>query len=45
MNLLLPFLTQGSVRSARTAIIAADGSTASYGDLMERSARLAGAWR
>ena len=45
MNLLQPFFDGATARGVRTAIIAADGSTASYADLVEQSARLAAAWR
>jgi acyl-coenzyme A synthetase/AMP-(fatty) acid ligase len=45
MNLLQPFFDGAAARGVRTAIIAADGSTASYADLMEQSARLAATWR
>ena len=45
MNLLHPFFTQAAARGARTAIVAADGSSASYIDLMAQSARLAAVWQ
>lgn len=44
MNLLQPFFAEAAAHSARTAIIAADGARATYGDLMTQSARLAAAW-
>jgi acyl-coenzyme A synthetase/AMP-(fatty) acid ligase len=45
MNLLHPFFAQAAARGARTAIVAADGTRASYVDLMAQSARLAIAWQ
>ena len=45
MNLLQPFFAEAAVRGTRTAIVAADGTRASYSDLMAQSARLAAAWR
>src|SRR5258705_151533 len=45
MNLLHPFFAQAAARGARTAIVAADGSSASYVDLMAQSARLAAVWQ
>lgn len=44
MNLLQVFLDGATAHGARTAIVAADGATASYADLIERSTRLATAW-
>src|SRR5262245_7948684 len=45
MNLLQAFLGGTTGRGVRTAIIAADGTTVSYADLIERSTRLAAAWK
>jgi olefin beta-lactone synthetase len=47
MNLLAPLLDRDHLRAfaGRTAIIAANGETATYDDLLLQSARLAAAWR
>ncbi|WP_159587356.1 AMP-binding protein [Chelativorans xinjiangense] len=45
MNLLEPILDELTARSGRTAIIAADGTRATYGDLLARSKALAAAWK
>jgi olefin beta-lactone synthetase len=45
MNLLQPFFAEAAARGTRTAIIAADGTRASYADLMAQSAMLSAAWR
>jgi acyl-coenzyme A synthetase/AMP-(fatty) acid ligase len=45
VNLLEPFFAEAAAHSARTAIVAADGTRATFGDLEAQSARLAAAWR
>lgn len=45
MNLLQVFFDGATARGARTAIVAGDGATASYADLIAQSARLAAAWK
>jgi acyl-CoA synthetase (AMP-forming)/AMP-acid ligase II len=45
MNLLQPFFAEAAARGTRTAIVAADGTRATYSDLMAQSAQLAAAWR
>lgn len=45
MNLLQPFLAEASKRGAHTAIVAGDGKSISYADLLARSARVAAAWQ
>ena len=45
MNLLQPFFIEAAARGARTAIVAANGSSATYADLMAQSARLAAVWQ
>jgi acyl-coenzyme A synthetase/AMP-(fatty) acid ligase len=45
VNLLQDFFAQAEVRGGRTAIIAADGTRASYSDLVAQSAILSAAWR
>jgi acyl-CoA synthetase (AMP-forming)/AMP-acid ligase II len=45
VNLLQPFFTEAAARSARTAIVAGEGSRATFGDLEAQSARLAAAWQ
>jgi olefin beta-lactone synthetase len=45
VNLLAPFLASAPARAARPAIIAADGASVGYGELIARSASLAAAWR
>jgi acyl-CoA synthetase (AMP-forming)/AMP-acid ligase II len=44
VNLLDPFLAGAEARAARTAIVAGDGTSATYGDLIARSVALAAAW-
>ena len=45
MNLLSPFLDNVDRWSARTAIVAPQGDSATFGALAERSERLAARWR
>jgi acyl-CoA synthetase (AMP-forming)/AMP-acid ligase II len=45
MNLLAPFLEGAEARAARTAIVGGDGAAATFGELVQRSAALAAAWR
>jgi acyl-coenzyme A synthetase/AMP-(fatty) acid ligase len=45
VNLLQPFLAEAGKRGTHTAIVAGDGSSVSYVDLLARSARVAAGWR
>lgn len=45
MNLIETFLGTAERRSDRVAIVEADGSSTTFGDLARQSARLAAAWR
>jgi acyl-CoA synthetase (AMP-forming)/AMP-acid ligase II len=45
MNLLQPFFAEAAARGARTAIVAGDGTRATFGDLESQSAVLAASWR
>jgi acyl-CoA synthetase (AMP-forming)/AMP-acid ligase II len=45
MNLLAPFLDGAEARATRTAIVAGDGTAATFGELIRHSAALATAWR
>src|ERR1700730_17166063 len=45
MNLLHPFLTGPTARSARAAIIEADGASVSFAEFVRLSGQLAAAWR
>jgi acyl-coenzyme A synthetase/AMP-(fatty) acid ligase len=45
MNLLQPFFVEAPVHGAKTAIVEAGGASATFGDLLQRSASLAAAWK
>lgn len=45
MNLLAPILAKLAAHASRTAIIASHGEHASYAELLDRSERLAAAWK
>lgn len=45
MNLIAPFVSEAGRRTSQIAIVDGKGRKITYGDLIDRSAKLAGAWR